>query len=133
MPRPHRPCPDPGCPELIGPGQTDCVNGHARAKRTRAQRATDARRPTAAQRGYDHTHRTRFRAAVLRRDPTCVLCRTRPSQHADHHPLTRTELVAQDLDPNDPRHGRGLCASCHATETARHDGGFGNTRRPTQP
>lgn len=75
-------------------------------------------RPSAAARGYGHRHRTRFRTAVLARDPTCVRCHEAPSHHADHWPLTRRDLVAQDLDPDEPQHGRGLCARCHAAVTA---------------
>jgi len=131
VPRTPRPCPHPGCPHLLAPGDTDCDDQHGQAKRKQAQRRTDATRPSPARRGYGRLHRTRFRDPILRRDPTCVLCRKRPSVHADHHPLTRTELLQRGLDPNDPRYGRGLCGSCHSSETARHDGGFGNKPRPT--
>ncbi|MEU6709988.1 hypothetical protein ABZ897_00800 [Nonomuraea sp. NPDC046802] len=41
-----------------------------------------------------------------------------PSTVADHHPLSRRELVARGLDPDDPQYGRGLCTSCHGKETA---------------
>ena len=86
------------------------------------------RRPSAALRGYDEEHRQRFRAGVLERYPVCALC-CRPSTHADHYPMTRRELVECGLDANDPRYGRGLCASCHSSETNLHDGGFGHPRR----
>lgn len=130
MPRPSRPCPHPGCPELIDPATGDCAQQH-RAQQRKASRArADRDRPTAWRRGYDRGHRTRFRAAVLKRDPICVLCRRLPARHADHWPLTRKQLIARGLDPNDPRYGRGLCASCHSRETARNDGAFGNTPRP---
>jgi 5-methylcytosine-specific restriction protein A len=46
--------------------------------------------------------------------------------HADHWPLSRRELTEQGLDPDDPRHGRGLCARCHSSETARHQPGGWN-------
>lgn len=120
----HEPCPDPTCPHLR-PRGGDCPDGHGRAQRRASQIRTDARRPTASRRGYGATHRTRFRGPVLQRDPICVLCREAPSTVADHHPLTRRQLVAQGLDPNDPKHGRGLCGPCHSAETAKHDGGFG--------
>lgn len=123
----HEPCPDPGCPHLR-PRGGDCPLGHAKQRRRAQQRRTDAQRPTAAQRGYGALHRLRFRGPVLARDPICVLCRRVPSVHADHHPLTRMDLVARGLDPNDPKYGRGLCASCHARETATHDGGFGHPK-----
>lgn len=116
-------CSTPGCPEYTQHGRCD-------EHRRQAERA----RGTARQRGYDRTHETRFRPAVLARDPQCV-CRDtshghpdpcgQPSQHADHWPLDRRELVARGLDPNDPKHGRGLCAPCHSSETAHHQpGGF---------
>lgn len=121
----YTPCPDPQCPELVDRTLGDCPNGHAASKRKAAQRWIDAARPNARARGYGTIHTRRFRAAVLRRDPRCVLC-AQPARHADHHPLTRAELVRLGMDPNDPRHGRGLCASCHSRETAKHDGGYGN-------
>ncbi|MFB4285684.1 hypothetical protein ACBJ59_61230 [Nonomuraea sp. MTCD27] len=115
--RQRTPCTTPGCSELTTSGRcTDC--------RAQAQ----AERGTAAERGYDQAHRDRFRPGVLRKHPTCVLCRTRPSRHADHYPLSRRQLVEAGLDPNDPRHGRGLCESCHNTETARRQPGGWNAR-----
>lgn len=105
-------CPQPGCPTLTDAGR--CPTH---------RRQADQARGTAAQRGYGHDHATRFRPAVLHRDPICVLCLIAFSTVADHHPLSRRELVDAGEDPNDPRHGRGLCASCHNTETARHQPG----------
>ncbi|WP_228637251.1 hypothetical protein [Microtetraspora sp. AC03309] len=44
---------------------------------------------------------------------------------ADHWPLDRRELVRRSLDPDDPKHGRGLCKSCHDGSTAqRQPGGW---------
>jgi 5-methylcytosine-specific restriction enzyme A len=67
---------------------------------------------------------------VLARDPVCVLqlpgC-TRVATDADHWPLDRRELIAQGLDHNDPRYGRGLCHSCHSRETQRLQGGGWHT------
>ncbi|MER7155437.1 holin, partial [Streptomyces lydicus] len=48
------------------------------------------------------------------------------SAHADHYPLSRRELVARGDDPDDPRHGRGLCGPCHSSETAQHQPGGWN-------
>lgn len=53
----------------------------------------------------------------------CVLCGKAPSVVADHWPLSRRELVARGLDPNDPRYGRGLCADCDRAQTARRQPG----------
>lgn len=90
---------------------------------TTCEAASDRQRGTARQRGYTGEHETRFRAGVLARDPTCALCGRAPSTVADHYPLSRRELVARGMDPNDPEYGRGLCASCHGVETARHQPG----------
>ena len=94
-----RVCSTPGCPEYTDQGGW-CADCRAKAERTRG---------TARQRGYGREHEQDFRKAVLARDPMCVLCRTAPSVHADHHPLSRRELVEQGLNPNDPANGRGLC------------------------
>jgi 5-methylcytosine-specific restriction protein A len=119
-------CSVPGCPDFTDRG------GKCPDHRVEAEQA----RGTARQRGYGREHETRFRPAVLARDPVCVCpgcpkcteagdhC-TRPSIHADHWPIDRRQLVQQGLDPNDPRHGRGLCGPCHASSTAQlQPGGF---------
>jgi 5-methylcytosine-specific restriction protein A len=131
MPPRWTPCPHPSCPELVDRRTGDCARGHAQAKRRQAQQRTDAQRPNAKARGYGADH-ARFRAAVLRRDPICVIdgC-DQPSTDADHHPLTRRQLVAVGFNPNDPKHGRGLCHPHHSSETARRDGGYGNPRSTT--
>ena len=114
-------CTTPGCPEYTQGGR--CPTCRAQAEQ---------RRGTAAQRGYGTRHRTRFRTAVLARDPHCVCTDTshghgdpcgEPSRHADHYPRDRRELAAAGEDPDDPRHGRGLCGPCHSSETARHQPG----------
>jgi 5-methylcytosine-specific restriction protein A len=46
--------------------------------------------------------------------------------HADHWPLSRRQLAAQGMNPNDPKHGRGLCTPCHSRETARDQPGGWN-------
>lgn len=110
-----RVCTVPGCPELTQGGRCE---SH--------QREAEQRRGTARQRGYGHGHETRFRPAVLARDPMCVLCRKAPSVHADHHPLSRRQLTEQGLDPDDPKHGRGLCGPCHSKHTAAEQPGGWN-------
>lgn len=121
-----RVCNRPGCPVLTPSGPCDKHRAEA-----------EARRGTARSRGYDTNHEHRFRKAVLRQDPLCV-CTTpghghgpqclRPSRHADHHPRSRDELVRLNLDPNNPQYGRGLCHSCHSSETATHQPGGWNRR-----
>lgn len=110
-------CTTPGCPTLTRGGRC-----------TACRRDADRARGTAQQRGYGQQHRSRFRSGVLDKHPTCVLCDAQPSTVADHWPLDRRELVARNLDPNDPKHGRGLCASCHGRETARLQPGGWNDR-----
>jgi 5-methylcytosine-specific restriction protein A len=47
---------------------------------------------------------------------------------ADHWPRDRRELERLGLDPDDPQHGRGLCASCHGKHTAKTQPGGFNAR-----
>ncbi|MBM9621016.1 holin [Streptomyces zhihengii] len=108
-------CSRPGCPNLTPTGRCPACRQHA-----------EQQRGTARQRGYDTEHETRFRRAVLARDPVCVICHAAPSVHADHHPIDRRTLAANGHDPNDPAHGRGTCAPCHSAETARHQPGGWN-------
>jgi 5-methylcytosine-specific restriction protein A len=127
MPHAKRVCPTPGCPELTESGRC-----------SRCKTEAEARRGTAARRGYDHKHRTRFRQGVLRRDPLCVCIDQHrghgtagclaPSVHADHHPRGRDELERLDLDPNDPQYGRGLCGPCHSWHTTQAQPGGWNAR-----
>ncbi|WBQ03009.1 hypothetical protein [Kribbella sp. CA-293567] len=107
-------CSKPGCPTLVPPGTSRCEDC--------AQEA-DLRRGTSTERGYGVRHRKVFRKGVLDKHPICVLCLNAPSTVADHYPLSRRELVAAGHDPDDPAHGRGLCKTCHDTETATHQPG----------
>lgn len=96
------------------------------------KKAAELARGSATERGYDQIHRSRFRAGVLAANPNCVICLafglTTPATVADHHPLSRRQLVKRGLDPNDPRHGRGLCEDCHNRETAHNQPGGWNKR-----
>lgn len=112
-----RVCSTPGCPELT-------KGGRCATHRTEADRA----RGTAAQRGYNSGGHRRFRAAILKRDPVCVACEHQPATVADHHPISRRDLLTAGLDPDDPARGRGLCKPCHDRETAQHQPGGWNTR-----
>ncbi|MEM8783082.1 MAG: HNH endonuclease signature motif containing protein [Planctomycetota bacterium] len=89
-----------------------------RPRRGRRVDLQDRARGSAASRGYDADHR-RWRLAVLRRDPLCVLCkregRITPATVADH-------IVPIAVDPSrrlDLDNGRGLCVTCHANVTDR--------------
>lgn len=116
MPRALKTCSQPNCPNLVTRGRCpDC------------KRQADRQRGTRHQRGYGKGHTTRFRPAVLRKDPLCVCTNTShghgqpclaPSTVADHWPLDKRELAARGLDSNNPRHGRGLCKPCHDRHTA---------------
>lgn len=113
-----RVCAVPGCPTLTPGGRCPA---HAKA--------SDRARGTASQRGYTSKgHRRTFREQVLARDPICKVCRKARSTVADHYPVSRRDLIAQGLDPNDPKHGRGLCDTCHNRETAQHQPGGWNDR-----
>lgn len=109
----------------------------------RRKTAVNRRRPNPTSLGYDQQHRA-FRDAVLTRDkwctcPGCPSCYhkapgspcIRSSKHADHWPETRRQLEARGANPNDPRHGRGLCHPCHSHWTASRGGGFGNPTKDT--
>lgn len=114
-------CSTTSCPTLVAKGRCPkCIAD------------SEARRGTASQRGYTSAGHQRFRTAVLRRNPLCVCedvghghgrpC-TAPSTVADHHPLSRRELIEQKLNPNSPSAGRGICKRCHDKATAQHQPG----------
>jgi 5-methylcytosine-specific restriction protein A len=114
--RPPRRCTTPGCPRSPVPPSGKCKPCQGAARRPR---------PSPATQGYGHQHRERFVKPVLKRDPVCVLCRAAPSTRADHWPVDRRDLELTGADPNDPSHGRGLCASCDSKQTAaRQPGGW---------
>jgi 5-methylcytosine-specific restriction enzyme A len=116
------PCSQPGCANLSNGGRCDdCAV------------VAEAQRGNFRQRGYRRGHDNRFRRGVLERDVNCVLCvkaeRWVTATVADHWPLSRRELVARGLDPDDPQHGRGLCDTCHNQQTAEHQPGGWNAER----
>jgi 5-methylcytosine-specific restriction enzyme A len=113
-----RVCSVPGCATLYPSTEGSRCSSH--------RREADKARGTATQRGYNTRGHHTFRRAVLTRDPVCVLCKTAFSTVADHYPTSRRDLVDQGLNPNDPLHGRGLCKSCHDSETAKHQPGGWN-------
>jgi 5-methylcytosine-specific restriction enzyme A len=108
-------CATPRCPEPV-------KSGRCPSCKTAAEQA----RGSSSERGYGSAAHRRFRQQVLAREPVCVLCYRRPSVHADHHPVSRRDLVAAGANPNDPQHGRGLCRVCHSKETAVHQPGGWN-------
>lgn len=66
------------------------------------------------------------RAAFLAANPVCgTLGCGRRAHHVDHRlPIRRGGARL------DPANFRQLCAPCHASKTARMDGGFGNAPSP---
>lgn len=109
-------CNAAGCTTKIPQGQGKC--GPCRAQ------ADAARRPHGNP--YSTAGHLAFRAAVLHRDPICVLCDIRVATVADHYPEERAQLVEMGLDPNDPERGRGLCKQCHDEHTAKTSPGGWN-------
>jgi len=112
-----RVCSITGCPEIYDSKHTRCP---------RHRRQADTQRGTQHDRGYNTAGHRRFRAAVLERDPICVICHVAISTVADHYPMSRRELIDSELNPNDPARGRGLCAACHNKQTAQHQPGGWN-------
>lgn len=106
------------CPNLVAQGVSMCPTCRAASDKARNQEP----------RGYTTTGHHNFRAAVLARDPICKLCGIAWATEADHYPLSRRELVAAGADTDDPKHGRGLCHTCHSKETAQHQPGGWNLR-----
>ena len=94
-------------------------------------RRDDANRGNSNSRGYERRggHQT-FRDGVL------WMCRGgcviegcgNIATVADHYPMSRRELVAAGLDPNDPIYGRGLCTFHHNQHTGQTEGA-GNLHR----
>jgi len=117
-----RVCSRPGCPNLSDRA------GKCTTCTTAADRIA---RPSSTQRGYARNPQHRaFRAAVLARDPICVICHKAPSVIADHWPRSRRQLIAEGLDHNAPEVGRGLCRVCDGRQgVTRPDQGGGWNRK----
>jgi 5-methylcytosine-specific restriction protein A len=107
MARALKVCARPGCPNVTASGRcADCTA------------AADKARGSATQRGYNSRGHQAFRRAVLLRDPICVACHAAVSTVADHHPVSRRDLLSLGLNANDPERGRGVCKRCHDRSTA---------------
>lgn len=110
-----RVCSTPGCPTIYPTSEGSRCERH--------RKEADKARGTATERGYNTPGHQAFRRAVITRDPICVLCNVRPSTVADHWPISKRDLIAAGLNSNDPTRGRGLCTTCHDTETAKNQPG----------
>lgn len=108
MPRkPKHPCHHAGCSALTDRRYCEAHSpAHAKAQ---AWRTTTG---SSTSRGYGATWR-RLRKMVLARDPVCVACRRRPSEHVDH-------IKAKAGGGDDSMENlRGLCERCHMQKTAK--------------
>ena len=140
--RPPTPCSyrgHPPCPVLVY-GGGKCPDHIVYARRT-------SKRFRREQQGDPYTsrgHLRRFRPGVLRKHPHCrcdldhaphgVSPCSQASTDADHWPVSRRDLVARGLDPDDPQYGRGLCHRCHSVATARtQPGGWHRPASTTGP
>ena len=113
-----RVCSVPGCPTIHDGTTSRCDTHESAAKQAHWSRTT----------AYNTKGHKAFRAAVLRRDPLCVIDYLAQSEIADHHPRDRHTLIALGLNPNDPAYGRGLCKMHHDRETAANQPGGWNAR-----
>jgi 5-methylcytosine-specific restriction protein A len=107
---PKKPCRAPGCPALT-------TARYCAAHANEGNRQVDARRPSAARRGYDRRWE-RIRRAKLERDPLCAECLR----------AGRGAVEAAEVDHIVPLargggHGeanlQSLCKPCHSAKTAR--------------
>lgn len=114
---PPKPCAWPGCGVLTN--ERYCAE-HRKQKR----REDDARRGSAAARGYGPEWR-RASKAFLAENPLCVRCLSKDvitaSQVTDHKIPHRGDMRLFW----DRKNWQALCKDCHDEKTAKEDGGFG--------
>ena len=113
-----RPCTYPGCGELTRSRRCE-------AHEAQERKETDARRGSAASRGYTGRWR-KARDLFLKQNPVCAEC-------ARQGRMARADLVdhIQPAKGNQALFWResnwqSLCAACHNRKTNSRDGGFGN-------
>jgi 5-methylcytosine-specific restriction protein A len=112
----------PNCPNLISGRERACPDHVHMLTATRAEKGTSAY-------GKDWP---RKRESFLYANAWCVLC-GQPSKVADHHPVSRKELVKRGVaDPNAHEHLRALCVRCHNRETGRAQPGGAVAERQRQ-
>ena len=115
MPRARTVCSTPGCPDLADPGKSKC-----KSCLTKTRRRTDAKRGTAAQRGYGSKWRL-IRGHYLKRHPICEEARCRKPATDVHHLDERGPKV-DNTDAN----LMALCHEHHSRRTAKSKG-FGGS------
>ena len=109
-------CAEPRCPELVPKGETYCPH-HWKAKR----RASDAKRGSSTERGYDAKHRADrkayFAAFPVCQDASGCIEMATDLDHIDGYPFNR-----------DWSNYRALCGYHHKVRTARDQPGGWNKR-----
>lgn len=115
--RAPRPCKAPGCGALASDGAY-CPAHESRSAQDKA--VSEARRPSAAARGYDHRWR-KVRDSFLRRNPLCAKC-GKPASVVDHVVPHKGDWILFWKKEN----WQALCERCHNVKTATADGGFNN-------
>lgn len=114
-----RPCSYPNCGKLVRDGSGRC-DSHKTADR----KQHDARRGSAAQRGYGFKWQ-RAREGFLQHHPLCVRC--------EKLGLVEAATVVDHIVPHkgdmtlfwQRTNWQALCKPCHDVKTATEDGGFG--------
>ncbi|WP_229423906.1 HNH endonuclease signature motif containing protein [Massilia frigida] len=113
-------CRHAGCNALVD------VSGHCEKHAAAYQKAVDARRGSASERGYNRRWQ-KARETFLNRSPLCVECDregvAQAAQVVDH-------IVAHKGDAGlfwDTSNWQSLCKPHHDRKTAKTDGGFGRT------
>lgn len=97
---PLRACNVPGCAARCDPGRSRC--------RAHGSTRTTSRSPNTV---YAAPRWKRLRAQVLAEEPICRICRTRPSEVADH--------ILELLDggaPFDRSNLQGACTACNVSK-----------------
>ena len=124
--KPARPCRWPRCPQLTNARSGYC---EAHLKASRAQQ--DARRGTAAQRGYGARWQ-RASKVYLAEHPLCAMCLSKQPSRVTAATLV-DHIIPHKGDPAlfwDRANWQSLCEDCHNEKTAREDGAFGNQSPP---
>ena len=123
---PKRPCARPGCPALVTKGYCDGC---------KVTQHHDARRESAAKRGYDRRWQGYSRRR-LRAHPVCEGLRLQPGGEVVINTHPGRVVLATLTDHILPHKGdrelfwaawnhQSGCDACHNTKTAKEDGGFG--------
>ncbi len=116
--RPGRPCATPGCSAIVRGGHCSKHRPRIVAAQAEAKREIDARRGTAAARGYGSRWQ-KARVGYLRKHPLCTECDrlgyTTPATEVDHEPPHRGDMAMFW----DSATWQGLCKACHSRKTMR--------------